>query len=429
MSPFEKAAIVTVDGVGEWTTTAIGYGKGNDIKLHKEIRFPHSLGLLYSTITAFLGFRVNNSEYKVMGLAAYGNPDKYYDRLKKVIDVKEDGSFRLKMDYFVFHYKDRMPSKKMIELLGPQRKPDTELTQRHKNIAAALQKLTEEVLLGILNQAYKETKCNNVVYSGGVALNSVFNGKILKLTPFRNVWIQPNALDGGTSMGAAAFVYNALLGKERRRLEHAYLGPGFSDKKIREFLDKKKAKYTILFEKELISKTAELIYENKIIGWFQGRMEWGPRALGARSILANPLNPEMQDILNKQVKHRESFRPFAPVVCAEDAAKYFECDDPLPEPAEYMLMVYPIKKNYQKKIPSVTHIDGTGRLQVIRRKTNPLYYNLVKEFGKISGTPILVNTSFNVKGEPIVCTPDDAYNCFMKTGIDYLVIGNQLVEK
>lgn len=436
VSPFKKAAILTIDGVGEWTTTAYGIGEGNDITLIKEIRFPHSIGLLYSTITAYLGFSVNNSEYKVMGLSAYGdmNPETngQYKKLGKVIDMKEDGSFRLDMNYFRYHYADRMPSQKLCDLLGgPVTRPGTEMTQRHKDTAAAVQLITEEAMTKMLNHVHRETKCENIVLAGGVGLNSVYNGKILGRTPFKRIWIQPNASDGGTSIGVASYIYNTILGNNRNyTMQSAYLGPGFSTREIKSFLDSNGVKYSAFAdEKELVKKTAELIFANNVVGWFQDRMEWGPRALGARSILSNPCNPKMQEILNLKVKHREKFRPFAPVVCAQDAAKYFECDKPLPEPADYMLMVYPIKKAVRARIPAVTHVDGSGRLQTIRRSHNPRYYELVKEFGTLSGIPILVNTSFNIRGEPIVCTPKDAYKCMMGTGIDYLVIDRFLVKR
>lgn len=436
VSPFKKAAILTVDGVGEWTTTAYGIGENNDINLMKEIKFPHSLGLLYSTITAYLGFSVNNSEYKVMGLSPYGdmnkNTNQYYKKLKRVIDIKEDGSFRFDMDYFVYHYKDRMPSKKLCDLLdGPVRTKESEITQRHKDIAAALQLIYEEALFKILNHVYNETKCENIVIGGGCGLNSVANGKILENTPFKKIWIQPNSSDGGTSIGAVTYIYNTILGKERNYvMKDAYLGPEFTNEEIKDFLDKNQIKYhTFKDETDTLKATAKLIFNNQVVGWFQGRMEWGPRALGSRSILSNPCNKDMQEILNLKVKHREKFRPFAPVVCEDDAMNYFECDNPIPEPSDFMLMVYPIKKEWRKKIPAVTHVDGSGRLQTIRRFQNPVYYDLIKEFGNLSGVPILINTSFNIRGEPIVCSPYDAYKCMMGTGIDYLVMGKFLIKR
>lgn len=436
MSHFEKAAILTVDGVGEWSTTTYGIGEENSINLMKEIRFPHSLGLLYSTITAYLGFSVNNSEYKVMGLSAYGDMNKetnpYYEKLRKVIDIREDGSYKFYMSYFAYHYKDRMPSKKLCKLLdGPIRKPNEGVTKRHENIAAALQLVFEEVMTKILNHVYRVSKCENIVIAGGCGLNSVYNGKILRKTPFKHIWIQPNSSDGGASMGAALYIYYIILGHKRHyKLEDAYLGPKFVSDYIKSFLDKNQIKYSEFKDsKEVIKNTAKLIYNNNVVGWFQGKMEWGPRALGSRSILSNPCNPKMQEILNQKVKHREKFRPFAPVVCEDDALKYFDCDVPVPKPTDFMLMVYPIKKEYHKKIPAVTHVDGSGRLQTIRRRQNPLYYGLIKEFGKLSGIPILINTSFNIRGEPIVCTPYDAYKCMMGTGIDYLVMDKFLIKR
>ncbi len=436
VGPFKKAAILTVDGVGEWTTTTYGLGEQEDIHLMKEICFPHSIGLLYSTITAYLGFSVNNSEYKVMGLSPYGVMDKkknpYYEKLRKVIDVKDDGSYRLDMSYFVFHYADRMPSKKLCELLGGAvRSPESEVGQRHKDIAAALQMITEEILVKMLNHVHEVTKCDNVVLGGGVALNSVFNGKILGSTGFKRIWIQPNASDGGTSIGVASYIYHTILGHRRNyRLENAYLGPEFSKKEIRAFLDENDIKYSVFgSEKDIVKTVSKLVYENKVVGWFQGRMEWGPRALGARSILANPCNPKAKELLNSKVKHREKFRPFAPVVCEDDALEYFDCDKPVPEPADFMLMVYPVVKKWRGKIPSVTHVDGSGRLQTIRRHQNALYYDVIKEFGRLSGIPILINTSFNIRGEPIVCTPYDAYKCMMGTGIDCLVMDWFLIRR
>jgi carbamoyltransferase len=436
VSPYKKAAILTVDGVGEWTTTAYGIGEGKDIKLIKEIKFPHSLGLLYSTITGYLGFSINNSEYKVMGLSPYGLMDKvknpYFEKIKKIIIIKEDGSYRFDLSYFSFHYKDRMPSQKLCDLFGgPVREGESEITQRHKDIAAALQMVTEEVMTKILHHVHKVTGCDKIVLGGGVSLNSVYNGKILRNTPFKEIWIQPNATDGGNSIGAASYVYHTILGNERNfKLTNPYLGPSFNSKEIENFLIQNKIKYsTFNNNEEMVKKTAKLLYENNVIGWFQGGMEWGPRALGSRSILSNPCNKDMQHILNLKVKHREKFRPFAPVVCEDDALTYFDCDDPIPEPTDYMLMVYPIIEKWRKKIPAVTHVDGSGRLQTIRKHQNPDYYNLLKEFGKLSSIPILINTSFNIRGEPIVCTPFDGYKCMMGTGIDYFVIDKFLVKR
>jgi len=435
-SPFKKAAVLTVDGVGEWTTTAYGIAEGSEVRLVKEIRFPSSLGLLYSTLTAYLGFSVNNSEYKVMGLAPYGNMDAktnpYYAKLLKAVDIKEDGSYRLDMKYFTYHYSDRMPSSELCALLGgPVRGEKDELTARHKDVAAALQLVTEEIMTRIIRHVHHETHCDNLVIAGGVALNSVYNGKIIRRTPFKSVWIQPNASDGGTSIGAALYVHNCLLGKPREYvMETAYLGPGYNDDEIRRILDDRGIVYSEFKSRnEMVETAAELVFKDKVVGWFQGRMEWGPRALGARSILSNACNPKMQEILNLKVKHREKFRPFAPAVCIDDAGTYFECDRPIPLPTDFMLMVYPVREKWRARIPAVTHVDGSGRLQTVRREQNPDYYDLIKAFGRRSGIPIVINTSFNIRGEPIVCTPLDAYKCMMGTGIDCLVIGNCLVRR
>jgi len=427
VSPFEEAAILTIDGVGEWATASYGYGKGNEITLLKELRFPHSIGLLYSTVTAHLGFSVNNSEYKVMGLSPYGKPA-YCENFKKVVDVKEDGSIEFDMSYFDFHYKLTMPSKKFAEEFGPVRKPNEEVTQKHKDIAASLQKITEEIIFKMLNHLYNETKMKNLCMAGGVALNSVANGKITKNTPFKNVWIQPAASDAGTSLGAAAYAYNSILGNKRRYvMESAYLGPSFSSDYIKEFLDKNKIIYKKFKDRNaLVKLTAKLLHESSVIGWFQGRMEWGPRALGARSILSNATNPKMKDILNLKVKHREHFRPFAPVISREDVHDYFEIDK---DEEPFMLFVYPFKEKASHLVPSVVHVDGSGRLQTTSEEENYLYYHVIKEFEKLSGIPILVNTSFNIRGEPIVCTPENAYRCMMGTGIDYLVMEDFLIKR
>jgi carbamoyltransferase len=435
-SPFKKAAILTADGVGEWTTTSWGIGEGNNVRLLKEIRFPSSIGLLYSTITAYLGFSVNNSEYKVMGLAPYGNMNRktneYYKKLKGTIDVKSDGSYQFNMEFFKYGYANRMPSQKLCELFGgPARMPESELSDRHKDIASAVQLVTEDLMTGMLNNLYKETKIKNLVISGGVALNSVYNGKILKNTNFERIWCNPDPGDGGTSIGAALFVYNSLLKNKRvYTMNNAYLGPEYSSEHIKKFLEQNHIKHhEFESEEELTRKTAHLIAGDNVVGWFQGRMEWGPRALGTRSILSNATNPRMQEVLNVKVKHREKFRPFAPAVCADMAEKYFDMDKPMPEIADFMLMVYPVKDKWKKKIPAVTHVDGSGRLQTVRREQNPRYYDVIKSFGKLTGIPIIINTSFNIRGEPIVCTPFDAYRCMMGTGIDYLVIDKFLIKR
>jgi len=427
VSPFKEAAILTIDGVGEWTTTAVSYGKENNIRLLKEIKFPHSIGLLYSTVTAHLGFSVNNSEYKIMSLASYGKPI-YYEKFMKIIDLKDDGSYRFDMSYFAYHYRLSMPSKKFIKEFGPIRKPSEELTQHHKDIAASLQKVNEAILFKILNYLYKKTKCNNLCMSGGVALNSVANGKIKKNTPFKNVFIQPASSDAGTSLGAAFYIYNSILNNKRNYvMDSAYLGPEFSYDKIKNFLDSNKINYKeFKDEKELINKTAKLIFKDNIVGWFQGRMEFGPRALGNRSILANPCNPQMKQILNEKVKHREEFRPFAPVIIKEKVKEYFDIDK---EDEKFMLFVYPVRESKRKIIPAVTHIDGTARLQTVNKNQNPRYYNLINEFEKLSKVPVLINTSFNIRGEPIVCTPEEAYRCMMGTEIDYLIMDNFLIRR
>lgn len=432
ISPFSKAAFLTIDGVGEWATTTFGVGIDNHIKILKEIHFPHSLGLLYSTLTAYLGFTVNNSEYKVMGLSPYGDSNPYYEKFLKLMDIKEDGSFALNMKYFDFHYKPWMPSKEMCKLFDmPVRKKEGELTQKHKDISASLQRVTEEVIFKMLHCIHKETAMNNLVLGGGCALNSVANGKILKNTPFKKIFIQPAAGDGGNSIGAALFYHHQILGNKKRYVqEHAFLGPKYTNKEIKDFLDSHFIKYSRFKDKKTKNqRVAKLIFKDNVVGWFQGRMEWGPRALGSRSILSNPCNPNMQEILNLKVKHREKFRPFAPVVCEDDALTYFECDEPVPLPTDYMLMVYPVREEWRKKIPAVTHVDGSGRLQTIRREQNPDYYDTIKEFGKLSKIPILINTSFNIRGEPIVCSPKEAYNCMLGTGIDCLVAGHFLIKR
>jgi carbamoyltransferase len=435
-SSFDKAAIVTSDGVGEWTTTAYGYGENNRINLLEEIKFPSSLGLFYSTITAYLGFRVNNSEYKVMGLASYGNQNKktnkYFRLLKKIINIKPDGSYNLDMSFFEFHFKEQMFSEKLNKLLGKSKRlKDQRISSRHKDIAAALQIIYEEVLFKILNYVHKKTNQKNLVLSGGTALNSVANGKIIANTGFENMWIAPDPGDGGASMGVTEYIYHEILNKKRKvKFDDPYLGPEFSNEFIQANLVKKKLVYTEYNnEKKLIDLVSTLLKKNFIVGWFQGRMEWGPRALGSRSILANPLNPNAKEILNSKIKFREIFRPFAPVVCKDDANKYFDCDNPIPDPTQFMLMVYQVRKKWIKKIKSVVHIDDSVRLQVITRNQNKLYYDLIKEFGKKTGIPMLINTSFNVSGEPIVCTPNDAIKTFLNSGMDYLVIGNYLVSK
>ncbi len=430
-SPFQEAAILIMDGVGEWATTSTGIGNGNKIEMRKEIHFPHSLGLLYSAITAYLGFSVNNSEYKVMGMAPYGKP-RYAKEFDTLLHVNSDTSFSLNMDYFAYHYKKSMTSKKMESLFAqPARKPESELTPFHMDIAASLQAKTEEVIMRLCNELWNETHMSNLCLGGGVALNSVANGKILQKTKFKRLFIQPAAGDAGSAMGAALYVHRSILQQPSRyQMNTAFLGPGFDEQSIQRFLTQHAIAHEHFFSHEKIAeRVAELVYDGKVVGFFQGRMEWGPRALGARSILANPCDPHIKDILNQKVKHREHFRPFAPVIPIEDVHEWFECDDPLPEAADYMLMVYPIKKEKRKKIPGVTHVDGSGRLQVIRKEQHPAYYHVIRSFQKWSGVPILINTSFNIRGEPIVCTPQDAYRCMSGTGIDYLAMERFLIAR
>ncbi len=430
VSPFESAAILTMDGVGEWSTTTLGRGRQTRVLLEKEIDFPHSIGLLYSTLTAYLGFRVNNSEYKVMGLAPWGKPE-HYEKLRKILRLNSDGSFALDMNYFDYVHRMRMYSDQFVAEFGPARTPDSPVTQFHKDMAASVQKLTEEAVYNTLRHLHAITGEENLCMAGGVALNSVANGKILSNTPFKRIFIQPAAGDAGTAIGAAAYLYHTLLKHPRTTpMTTASLGPHYSDEQIEIFLNENKIRYTRFKSRdELLQTTADLLLNDRVIGWFQGRMEWGPRALGNRSILSNPTNPDMADILNLKVKHREKFRPFAPVITQEDVPDYFDADLPVPEPAAYMLMVYPVKKEKRALIPSVTHVDGSGRLQTIAREQNPLYYDLIKTFGKKSGVPILINTSFNIRGEPIVCTPAHAYRCMMGTGIDALVMGHYLIAR
>ena len=437
MSGFEEAVVVTIDGVGERITTAYGTAKGKHIQFQECINYPHSIGLLYTALTVFLGFKANDHEYKVMGLAPYGDMNKktnpYFSKLKKIITINKDGSFFLNMKYFGHEDFDSLPyTQALIDLLemDPLSR-GAAISQQYKDLAAALQLITEEVVLNLLCYVHKKTGIDQLCYSGGVALNSVLNGKILSQTPFKKLFIQPSAGDSGTVIGAAKYIQSIV--EEENHVEHmthAYYGPEYSTEEIKKFLNTQKITYkTFNSNENLLREVAWLLKEKAVIGWFQGKMEWGPRALGNRSILANPMFNDMRDILNEKVKHRELFRPFAPVICVDDANKFFECDEPVPEPTDYMLMVYPIIKQNRSKIPAVTHVDGSGRLQTIREEQNYLYYHLIKKFGEITGVPILVNTSFNIRGEPIVCSPFDAYRCMMGTEIDYLVMDHFLIKR
>ena len=427
VSPFKKAAILTVDGVGEWSTVTKGIGEGNTIKLTHEIRFPHSLGLLYSAFTYYLGFRVNSAEYKVMGLASYGKPVYYNLIMKEIIGVKTDGSFKLNLKYFAYTYGLKMINKRFENLFGiPRRKPESEIKEVHRNIAASIQKVTEEIMLRIVNNLYKETGLKTLCLAGGVALNCVVNGKLLEQTPFEKIFVQPAAGDAGGAIGVAKYIWNSILGHPRQfSWQTAYYGPEFSKEAIRTFLDKRQIPYKELEQSKLIKKTAKLLTEEKIIGWFQGRMEFGPRALGNRSILADPRNKMMKNLINTRIKFREKFRPFAPSILEEFTKEYVQMTTPSP----YMLFTTQVKPSKRQIIPAVTHVDGTCRHQTVSAKQNPLYYALIEEFYNLTHVPVLLNTSFNLRGEPIVCTPKDAYLCFMHSGIDYLVLGNFLLDK
>jgi len=451
-SPFNEAAILTMDGVGEWTTSSYGVGKGNSIELIADIKFPHSLGLLYSAFTYYTGFKVNSGEYKVMGLAPYGEP-KYkkliYDHL---IDVKDDGSFRMNMEYFNYCAGLTMTNNKFHKLFGgPPRIPETNLTQKDMDLARSLQEVTEEIVMKMGNHVYKETGLKNLVLAGGVALNCVANGKLLKEGPFENIWIQPAAGDAGGALGAALIGWYNYFGNPRTADEKSdsqfgsYLGPEFDDDKIQTFIRSKNLIAVKLEENELIKTVSEMIEHEKVIGWFDGRMEFGPRALGARSIIGDARSAKMQSLMNIKIKFREGFRPFAPSVNFEKVGDYFEIEKESP----YMLLVADVKKErriamtgdeeklwgidklnvVRSDLPAITHVDYSARLQTVHKETNPRYHKLIEQFEKNTGCAVIINTSFNVRGEPIVCTPEDAYKCFMRTNIDYLVLGNFLLSK
>ncbi|MEC7099750.1 MAG: carbamoyltransferase [Pseudomonadota bacterium] len=450
-SPFKEAIILTMDGVGEWATSTVAIGNNNKIKIVKEIHFPHSLGLLYSAFTYYTGFKVNGGEYKLMGLAPYGEP-KYYDKIiKELIDLKEDGSFKLDQKYFNYATGLTMTNSKFDNLFGEKpRKKNEEIKQFHMDIAASIQKVTEDVMIKITKSLRNEFKIPNLCLAGGVALNCVANGKISKNKIFENIWIQPAAGDAGGSLGAALAFWHEVENGSRiisnsDSMSGSYLGPEYSDEEIKKQLDKIGAVYKSLDENEIINITAKHLTEGKTIGWFQGRMEFGPRALGNRSIIADPRSSTMQKNLNLKIKFRESFRPFAPSVLEEKVNEWFDYDDKSP----YMLMVAKVKKEKQKnmsvnekklfgidqlnvvrsEVPAITHVDFSARIQTVNKINNKKYYNLIKEFDKLTGVPILVNTSFNIRGEPIVSSVEDAYRCFLTTDLDYLVCGNQILEK
>ncbi len=451
-SPFQEAAFLTMDGVGEWATTSFGVGDGNCIEMLADIKFPHSLGLLYSAITYYTGFRVNSGEYKVMGLAPYGVP-KYKDLIyKNLIDVKDDGSFKMNMEYFNYNVGLTMTSKKFNELFGgPPRKPETELTQKEMDLARSVQEVTEEIVYKMAQHVKKTTGKKFLCLAGGVALNCVSNGKLLRSGIFDDIYIQPAAGDAGGAIGAAMIAWYQYYGNERKTdgrtdsMNGAYLGPEFNNENIKEFLDANGYTYKKLTDSELPEKFADLISEEKVIGWFQGRMEFGPRALGSRTIIGDARSPKTQKTINLKIKYRESFRPFAPSIREEDISEYFEIDRPSP----YMLLVANVSTDKQlpmtkeqdsyfglkklniprSQIPAVTHVDYSARIQSVNKLTNQRYHDMLTVFKKKYGCPVVVNTSFNVRGEPIVCTPNDAYRCFMRTEMDYLLLNNYLLNK
>ena len=450
-SPFEKAAVLCLDGVGEWATSSVWLGDGNQLKPQWELDFPHSLGLLYSAFTYYTGFRVNSGEYKLMGLAPYGEP-KYVDTiLDNLIDLKEDGTFRLDMSYFNFATGLTMTNKKFSDLFGaPVCAPDSTVTQREMDIARSIQVVTEEIILKICNTVYQELQTDYLCLAGGVALNCVANGRVLREGPFKDIWIQPAAGDAGGAIGASLTTWYEYLEKPRQVngvdfMSGSYLGPKHSNEDIVQYLDSVEARYQKLEDPKLLPKLAEILDSGNVIGWFQGRMEFGPRSLGGRSIIGDARSKKMQSTMNLKIKYRESFRPFAPVVKVEKVSAWFEIDRASP----YMLLVAPVKEDKKIKmsedqeqlfgidklniprseIPAVTHVDYSARVQTVHPETNPRFYMLLDEFDKRTDCPVLVNTSFNVRGEPIVCTPEDAYRCFMRTEMDYLVMENILIAK
>ncbi len=451
-SPYEEAAIITVDGVGEWATTAYGVGRGNKVEIQKEINFPHSLGLLYSAFTYFTGFKVNSGEYKLMGLAPYGAP-KYVDVIKReLVDLREDGSFRLNMKYFDYCAGLRMTNRRFAALFdGPARKAESKITQREMDLARSVQVVTEEIMLNIARHVHETTGMKHLTLAGGVALNCVANGRLLRESPFEDIWIQPCAGDGGNALGAALFAWHQLLDEKRTparlRQKASYLGPAFSNETIEAYFKQEEIPYAKYEEEEaLCDKVAELLSTENVVGWFQGRMEFGPRALGGRSILGDPRSRDMQSVLNLKIKFRESFRPFAPSVLREHAD---ECFDLRGKESPYMLLVADVKKErlralepeegdaqgfdklkvIRSDLPAITHVDNSARVQTVAAEDNPRYHQMIDAFYKRTGCPVVINTSFNVRGEPIVCTPEEAYACFMRTNMDYLCIGNFILDK
>ncbi|MCA0248437.1 MAG: carbamoyltransferase [Proteobacteria bacterium] len=451
-SPYEEAAVLCMDGVGEWATTSLAWGQGNKLEMLREIHFPHSLGLLYSAFTYYTGFKVNSGEYKVMGLAPYGEPKFKNLILDKIVDLKEDGSFRLDQQYFDYCTGLRMTNDKFGALFGGKaRTPEQQLTQHHMDLAASVQAVTEEIVIRLGKSVKKETGAKNICLAGGVALNCVANGKLLRENIFDGIWVQPAAGDAGGAVGAAYAAYHGFLGQARKLNGHmdsmagSYLGPEFKDDEIAERLTAAGAKFTRLTHAEMIDQTAQALADSKAVGWMQGRMEFGPRSLGARSILGDARSPSMQKTLNLKVKYRESFRPFAPAVLSEDVSKYFDIKTESP----YMLMVAPVNEDRRRAmteaeqalfgidklnvprsdIPAVTHVDYSARIQTVHAETNPDFHKLLEAFKAKTGSSVLVNTSFNVRGEPIVCTPEDAFRCFMGSEIEVLVVGNCFLKK
>ncbi|MFZ5479010.1 MAG: carbamoyltransferase [Myxococcota bacterium] len=426
-SGWEEASILTVDGVGEWTTSSWGVGRGGKIELMGETRFPHSLGLLYSAFTFYLGFKVNSAEYKVMGLAPYGQP-LHVDKIKEMIHVADDGSFRLDMRFFEFDKGERMFNEAFEAHMGRPTRPlegNPPLEQWHKDVARSLQAVVDEVMVKLATHIVKTTGVPRLCLAGGVALNCVANGEILRRAPVEDIFVQPAAGDAGGAMGAALLAWNGLLNKPRLpRLESAYLGPDYDEAAIRAVLDRYGAVYTRHEREPLLEATVDQITDGKVVGWFQGRMEWGPRALGHRTILGDPRHPDMRTIINMKIKFREGFRPFAPSVLEEKVSEWFEIDRPSP----YMLLVAPVKPG-KTPLPAITHVDNSARIQTINRDQDAMYYDLISAFDRRTGVPVLINTSMNVRGEPMVCSPEDAYLCFMRTEMDVLVAGPFLMRK
>lgn len=448
-SPFREAAILTIDGVGEWATASYGIGRGSDISIAAELHFPHSLGMLYTAFTYYTGFKVNSGEYKLMGLAPYGEPT-YRDLImSELIDLKDDGSFRLNMKYFNYAAGLTMTNRRFDALFGgPPRKPETKIEQRHMDLARSVQEVTEEITFRMARHVRKVTGMRNLCLAGGVALNCVANGKVLRSGIFDNIWIQPAAGDAGGALGAALAVWHRYLKMPRQpgdgdSQKATYLGPEFNDEDIEKYLKTEGVPYRKLSREVLAGEVAGLVEKGNVVGWYQGRMEFGPRALGSRSIIGDPRSPDMQSTMNLKIKFRESFRPFAPTVLAEQAAQYFDINGESP----YMLLVAPVRKDKCLKgddsraagfaklkvsrsiIPAVTHVDYSARIQTVRRKDNPLYYDMINAFYEKTGCPLVINTSFNVRGEPIVCTPGEAFTCFMRTEMDYLVLGSMILDK